>query len=123
MSKHSIYGILVWLPLLLVYGTLWSQRPANGTYIYDVAFAEWNGQSNGATVQVKIQGDSVFVYHNGGNLSGKSGELLDCGIILWHKSNQWIIGHIPTDKNAVEVGGCSDGPSVIDFKKKTFGLC
>lgn len=101
-----------------------AQKPVNGTYTYTVAFAEWNGKSNGATCPVKIKDDSIMVIHNGtGNLTGEKGEILDRGIILKHKSGQWIIGHSVKDKNAKEVGGCSEGPGVIDFKGKTFWLC
>jgi len=40
-----------------------------------------------------------------------------------HKSGKWIIGHTTKDKYAKEIGGCSDGPSEINFKKKIFWLC
>ncbi|SKA41636.1 hypothetical protein SAMN04488128_105485 [Chitinophaga eiseniae] len=117
--------ILIML-LLTVAGTdhAYAQKPKNGTYVYQVAFDEWGGRSHGATVLVKIKGDSIYVIHNGGNLSGKKGEIIDSGIIMKHrKSGAWIIGHTPADKDAPEVGGCSDGPSVIDFKRKKFRLC
>lgn len=117
--------IFIILLLSVIYNINTSaQRPPNGTYTYQVAFDEWQGKSLGATVLVKIKGDSVYVIHNGGNLSGKKGEIIDSGIIMKHiKTGQWIIGHSPNDKNAPEVGGCTDGPSVIDFKRKKFWLC
>lgn len=103
---------------------LFSQKPANGTYTYTIAFAEWNGQSLGATCTVKIKNDSIWVVHNGSKkLDGTKGEVIDSGLITKHKSGKWIIAHSPKDKNATEIGGCSDGPRVIDFKQKKFWLC
>jgi len=100
------------------------QKPKNGTYTYTVAFAEWGGKSNGATCTVKIKGDSVTVIHNGGNLTGTKGEIIDRGILMKHTAtDQWIISHSKEDRNAKEVGGCSDGPAVIDFKRKIFWMC
>lgn len=102
-----------------------AQKPGNGTYKYSVAFAEWRGQSLGSTCTVIIKGDSIKVVHNGrGTLSGRKGDVIDQGVIVKHtKSGKWIIAHHPEDKNAAEVGGCSDGPSVIDFKRKKFWRC
>lgn len=116
--------ILIILFLFIIYtGNTYAQRPKNGTYIYQVAFAEWQGRSLGNTVLVKIKGDSVYVIHNG-KLSGKKGEVIDSGIIMKHRrTGKWIIGHDPRDKEAQEVGGCSGGPSVIDFSHKKFWLC
>lgn len=102
-----------------------AQKPKDGTYTYSIAFAEWQGKSLGATCTVIIKGDSIKVVHNGkGNLTGKKGDILDQGIIMRHtKTGKWIIGHNKNDKDAKEVGGCSDGPSIIDFKRKKFWSC
>ncbi|MFT3935305.1 MAG: hypothetical protein QM726_16890 [Chitinophagaceae bacterium] len=102
-----------------------AQKPSNGIYTYAIAFAEWNGKSLGATCTVIIKGDSIKVVHNGkANLTGKKGDIIDQGIIMKHtKTGKWIIGHAIKDKNAKSIGGCSDGPSVIDFKRKKFWSC
>ena len=102
-----------------------AQKPKNGTYTYSIAFAEWNGKSLGSTCTVIIKGDSIKVIHNGkSNLTGKKGDIIDQGIIMKHtKSGKWIIGQSVKDKNAKEIGGCSDGPSIIDFKQKKFWSC
>ena len=111
--------------LLLICAVTFAQKPKDGTYTYAVAFAEWNGKSLGATCTVIIKGDSIKVVHNGkGNLTGKKGDILDQGIIMKHTiTGKWIIGHSNKDKDAKEIGGCSDGPSVIDFKRKKFWSC
>ena len=102
-----------------------AQKPANGVYTYKIAYAEWNGKSLGATCTVVIKGDRIKVVHNGkGNVTGKKGDIFDEGIIMKHtKTGKWIIGHSLKDKNAKEIGGCSDGPSEIDFNKKLFWAC
>jgi hypothetical protein len=102
-----------------------SQRPIDGSYTYKIAFAEWGGKSNGATCTVIIKGDSIKVIQNGtGNLAGKKGDIIDQGILMTHKrTGKWIIAHNTKDIDAKEVGGCTEGPSEIDFKHKRFWLC
>jgi len=116
--------LILFSSILFIASFSFGQKPKNGTYTYAVAFAEWNGKSNGATCTVKIKGDSVTVIHNGGNLTGTKGEIIDKGILMKHtKTGKWIIAHSKEDKDAKEVGGCSDGPAVIDFKRKKFWMC
>jgi len=104
---------------------LFAQKPKDGSYAYKVAFAEWKGESLGATCTVKIKGDSITVIHNGDkNLTGKKGSIIAQGIIMKHtKSGKWIIGHSSKDKEAKDIGGCSDGPAIIDFTNKKFWTC
>lgn len=111
--------------LLLSSTAILAQKPRDGTYTYSVAFVEWKGSSLGATCTVVIKGDSIQVIHNGNvTLTGKKGDILAKGIILKHrKTGKWIIGNSIKDKDAKEIGGCSDGPSVIDFKRKKFWSC
>ena len=101
-----------------------AQKPKNGTYTYKITFAEWKGKSLGAKCKVVIEGDKIKIIHSGGNLSGKEGEIIDEGKIMKHrKSGKWIIGHDEKDKDAEEVGGCSNGPTEIDFKNETVYMC
>jgi hypothetical protein len=97
-----------------------SQTPKNGTYIYKLCFAEWGKCMN--TCKVRIKGDSIIVYALE-DLSIPKNEIIDAGIILKHKSGKWIIGKSQKDKNAAEIGGCSEGPLIIDFKKKRVWTC
>ncbi len=99
--------------------------PSDGKYRYDIAFAEWGGKSMGEKVTVIIKGNSIkIVYEGDGQLTlTKKGDVIDKGIILRHKSGVWIIGTHDNDVNAEEVGGCSDGPRVIDFEKMIFWMC
>ena len=98
---------------------------SDGVFIYDIYFAEWN-KFLGDTALVIIHNNQVTVLFKEGNITGlKQGMVLDKGILYKHKSGQWIITtqNIPDDINTSEVGGCSDGPSVIDFKNKIYWMC
>jgi hypothetical protein len=98
-----------------------AKRPKDGTYTYTVAFAEWGGKSLGSKCTVIIKGDLIVIL-NDGSLTG--GDTIEAGIIMKHKkTGQWIIGHTKKDRNAKEVGGCTDGPRVIDFRRRTFWTC
>jgi len=115
--------------LLVIFFSLsilsYCQKPKNGSYTYSIAYAEWGGKTLGSTCTVIIKGDSITVMHNDKkNVTGNKGDIFAKGIIMKHiKTGKWIIGHNAKDKNAKEVGGCSDGPSVIDFKHKIFWGC
>lgn len=102
---------------------LLAQHPKNGTYIYKVAFAEWDGHDLGCTVKVVIKGDSIYVYNNG-KMTGPKYGLIESGIIMKHRrTGKYIIGHSRADKDAPALGGCTDGPSEIDFKRKRYWTC
>lgn len=101
-----------------------NEIPPNGTYIFDAAFAEWQGKPMGVKVALEIKGDSVKVtYRGGGDLTAEIGDILDEGLIIKHKSGDWIIGSELSDKNLDEIGGCTGGPAIIDFKNKKFWMC
>lgn len=98
---------------------------ANGKYRFDIAFAEWEGKSIGEKVTVVINGKSIKVIYEGdGQLTlAKKGEIIDEGEIMKHKTGVWIIGKHTSDKQLDEIGGCSDGPAIIDFKNKKYWMC
>ena len=101
-----------------------NEIPSNGTYQFDVAFAEWQGKSLGVKLTIIIKGDSAkVVYESHGSLTAEIGEVIDEGIIMKHKSGQWIIGTDPKDKEIEEVGGCTGGPAIINFKEKKYWMC
>lgn len=102
-----------------------AQLPKDGTYTYTIRFAEWQGATMGATCSVIIKGKHIKVLNDGkGNLSGVKGSVIAEGTILKHrKTGQWIIAQKKEDAYASEVGGCSDGPVVIEFHKKVVWLC
>ena len=119
MKAFLIYSLLLFTAFIAQ-----AQKPKDGTYTFTVAFAEWGGKSHGNTCTVIIKGNKVKVINNGtGSLKEYKGQEMDEGILMIHKSGKWIIGHSPKDKYAKDFGGCSDGPSEIDFKKKRFWIC
>ena len=78
----------------------------------------------GEHVTVLIKGNRVKVIYEGdGDLTAEAGTVLDEGILLKHKSGQWIIATDESDATLDEVGGCTDGPSVIDFAEKKYWMC
>ena len=109
---------------LLFAGFVHSQIPKSGIYFYTIHSAEWPNMKPVATCKVEINGNKIKVIYLGGNLSNtKEGDVLDEGIILKHKSGKWIIGKKESDKQLDEIGGCTDGPSQINFKKKIYWMC
>jgi hypothetical protein len=102
-----------------------AQKPKDGTYTYSISWAEWEGKSLGATCTVIIKSDSIWVIHDGRpGVSGKKGDIYAEGIIMKHKkTGKWIIGRSNKDKDAKETGGCSGGPTLIDFKSKRVWSC
>ncbi|ANQ48590.1 hypothetical protein MY04_1213 [Flammeovirga sp. MY04] len=101
-----------------------NELPSDGNYLFDIAFSEWDGQSLGGKVTVSIKNGSAKVIYTGeGNLTAEIGEVIDQGIIFKHKSGVWIIGNDESDTKLEEIGGCTGGPSIIDFKNKRYWMC
>ena len=96
--------------------------PNNGEYLYSVEFAE-SGMITKNAVKIIINNSKIKIINNG-ILSGKKDEIIDEGFIMKHKkSGEWIIAHNEKDTLSKEIGGCSDGPLVINFKKKILFMC
>lgn len=101
------------------------EKPANGNYLFAIAYAEWNGMTQDSAVLVHVEGDRVVVLCalEHGLTNSKKGDTLDQGILMKHKSGNWIIGKSSKDKFTDEYGGCSGGPAIIDFIHKKYWLC
>jgi hypothetical protein len=99
--------------------------PPNGKYRFDMAFAEWQGQSMGEKVTVIINDENIKVIYEGdGQLTqSKISDVFEEGIIMKHKSGVWIIGKQPSDAQLDEIGGCTGGPTIIDFENKKYWTC
>lgn len=97
--------------------------PQDGNYAYEIAFAEWNEISFGDKVEVIIRGEYIKIIYLEGNITGlQTGDIVDEGRLLQHKSGQWIISNNKNDIKLEEVGGCTEWP-VIDFKRKMYIVC
>lgn len=94
----------------------------SGQYVFQHRFAE-DPQFPSIRVQVKISGSRIVVVNPRASATFAAGTLAE-GRLMWHAaSRQWIIGNDPTDKSAEEVGGCSDGPEVVDLVRKIYWTC
>ncbi|MGJ8594226.1 MAG: hypothetical protein ACSHXF_16875 [Aquaticitalea sp.] len=93
-----------------------------GKMTYELYFAEFGGRMDNLPVEIQITGNKIIVYNNEKNpLTG--GKILIEGILLKHKTGKWIIGETENDQNAEEIGGCSDGPTPIDFETNIIEWC
>lgn len=99
-----------------------SEIPPTGTYTYGMVNEEWRGQISPEVFYAQIKGRHIKII-NRGILTGGKGSIVDEGTIMRHKSGVWIIAHSPDDVNAEEIGGCTDGPMIIDFKRKVVISC
>lgn len=95
---------------------------ADGSYTFAVRFAEQPNMSGG-NLDVQIHGRHIRATSTSNSSFFPLG-IVDDGVLLWHSaSKQWIIGQNAEDAEAPEVGGCSEGPFVVDLKKKIFWTC
>ncbi len=102
--------------------TILKQEIPQGSFIYELYFAEFGGRMDNAKCRVIIEGKNITVEQiENSNLSG--GKTIIQGTLMKHKSGKWIIGQNPEDKEAEEIGGCSDGPTPIDFETKIIEWC
>jgi len=99
--------------------------PEDGEYIYQVRFAEWDNAYHSQDVKVIINVDSIKVYLYKGELTGlEVGDLFEEGLLRFHKqSGNWIIISDEQELELNDVGGCTGGPTVVDFENKIYEIC
>jgi hypothetical protein len=93
----------------------------NGSYTLDFIDLEYQGKKLGTCKAVVKSGKVKLIVING--CHRKKGAIIEQGLLLKHKTGVWIIAKHKSDVNAKEVGGCSDGPYVINFKRKRLETC
>ncbi|HLS30185.1 MAG TPA: hypothetical protein VK021_04965 [Flavobacteriaceae bacterium] len=92
-----------------------------GTFIYEIYFAEFGGRMANVECKVTINGNKISVEQTENtNLTG--GKNIFSGLILKHKSGKWILSNNKNDKDADEIGGCTGIP-IIEFDKKLIVWC
>lgn len=121
---NSTIRLIITLAFTMTLGSSFGQKLKNGTYRFIIRDVEYHGLQVG-TCRVIIKGNRIkAVYTSGGLTLIKTGDVFDEGLLLWHrKTKQWIIGQSPKDAHAKEVGSCTDGPRVIDLKKRVIWHC
>ena len=93
-----------------------------GNYRFQHHFAE-QPTIPSITVDVEIDGRHIVVTNNDRTDVFPRGVIAE-GTLMWHPvSRQWIIGDKPSDADLKDVGGCSDGPQVVDLKDHVFWTC
>ena len=100
-----------------------TKRPniPQGTFIYELYFAEFGGRMPNSECKVIIKGNKIIVEQTEKtNLTG--GKEIFHGLILKHKSGKWILADDENDVNADEIGGCTEIP-IIEFDKKLIEWC
>ena len=84
----------------------------------------------------KSLGDEIIVVLEDGHVSliisensnaiwmgAQPGDVWEEGTVRKHKSGVWIISNDKSDVDLGEIGGCTDGPIIIDFEKRTIEMC
>ncbi len=95
---------------------------ADGEYVFRHRFAE-QPEMKSIHLVVRIRGKHITVTNRENARVFPLG-LLDEGELEWHdKWRVWIVAHDPRDKLAPEVGGCSDGPTVVDLVARVYWTC
>jgi hypothetical protein len=95
---------------------------ADGHYTFVVRFAEHSNMTGGQ-LDAEVRGRHIRLISKPNSSVFPAG-LVEEGILLWHTaSKQWIIGQTEVDAESAEVGGCSDGPFVVDLEQKVFWTC
>jgi len=104
-----------------------NEIPENGTYVYEVAFAEWDGKTMGDEIIVILKDGYITlkVPENSNSLwmGAIPGDVIEEGNLRKHQSAQWIISNDEKDIYLEEIGGCTGGPTIINFENKTIELC
>ena len=98
------------------------RRPADGRYRFEHRYAE-HPSLPGFAVTVVVRKGRVSVINPQAEDQFPRGTI-DGGLLLWnHPTRQWIIGQSADDAHSDNVGGCSDGPSVVDFQRRIYWTC
>jgi len=95
-SKHHMQKIIFSLFLFFLASCSNEQPIQSGSYVFKHKYAEHPGLES-ISFDVEIDGLKVTV--------------------------TWLIVHNKSDEQAEEVGGCTDGPTVIDLEKKIYWTC
>lgn len=93
-----------------------------GRHVFQHRFAEHPGLAS-IPVEVRLEGRRVTVVNPVASDPFPAGVLAEGALMFHAGSGQWIIGREPADAQAPEVGGCSDGPEVLDLEAKVYWTC
>ena len=128
ISKYSIRSrsmirTLVFLSIVLS-SVSWAENAPipDGEHNFTHRFAE-HPTIKSIQLHANIEWPKVKITNSDNNSVFPFG-IIAQGEIAWHKpTKQWIIITSPEDRKAQEVGGCSDGPEVVDLENKIYWTC
>ena len=112
--------------LVLIAGCSSSAEPAvplgPGEYTFQHRFAEHPTMPS-FQLKARISGKRIVLTNPAASGPFPAGVLAE-GELMWHTgSKQWIIGQEASDRSLQDVGGCSDGPEVVDLVGKIYWTC
>lgn len=94
----------------------------SGAYVFQHRFAE-HPELPSIRLEARVEEERITLVNHDRSDVFPLGVIAE-GKVMWHAaSKQWIIAQRPEDALAVEVGGCSDGPEVVDLLRKTYWTC
>lgn len=95
---------------------------SDGSYVLTHRFAEHPNMPS-IVVDATVKNGQITLFNNTASDLFPKGGIAE-GQLFWHlKSGDWIIVTSEEDKEAEHVGGCSDGPEVVDFKNLIYWTC
>jgi hypothetical protein len=123
---HKLIFMLLILFTLMNTKASYAKEPAlpiaSGQYKFEHRFAEQPNMKS-IPLLVVIKGRKIALINQTQSKVFPIGNIAD-GTLMWHAtSEQWIIGLSKADRTAAHVGGCSDGPEVVDLRKKIYWTC
>jgi hypothetical protein len=93
-----------------------------GQYTFQHRFSE-HPSIKSISLAAKISGTHIVLINKTRSDVFPKGVIAE-GTLTWHAgSEQWIIGQEASDQHVKDVGGCSDGPEVIDLQKRIYWTC
>jgi hypothetical protein len=94
----------------------------DGDYTFHHRFAEHPSMPS-VDMLVRFGGGRIVVTNTTPGTPFPLGVVAE-GQLLWNGNvGEWIIARTPADQKATEVGGCSDGPEVVDLEKRVYWTC
>jgi len=119
--KRSI-ALIALLTTLAAKGSALPPPLPPGQYTFQHKFAE-QPELPSIPLRAQISGFHIVLINQASSPVFPRGVIAE-GTLMWHAaSGQWIIGHSNSDRHAQSVGGCSDGPEVVDLVQKIYWTC
>ena len=116
-------GVLIGLCFAATVSAASPKQPLpSGQYAFQHRFAE-QPDIESIPLTATIHGDRIEIVNSTSSKTFPLG-VIESGKLMWHEaSKQWIVGHKRSDRQASEVGGCSEGPAVIDLERRIYWTC